>query len=153
MPWVYDSRSFFTVTCSQYGINSHFSESFFMAKSLLETCTSLDMAGVCLWKSFLSISLAQVLAIWFINQSDESVISIYNHFWWWIVYSKLVKYLWKDENRLKWHFIFSRVIHFNLKDFFGQIVSTLKGLQCIFDIHPYLDSNWNGYSFKLKFLF
>ena len=29
----------------------HFSESLFMAKSALETCTSLDIAWVCLWKS------------------------------------------------------------------------------------------------------
>ena len=50
------------------------------------------------------------------------------------MYSKLVQYLWKVENRLKWHFIFSTIIHVNLKDFTGQTVSTLKGLQCIFDI-------------------
>ena len=48
------------------------------------------------------------------------------------LYSKLVKYLWKVENRLKWYFIFSRIIHVNLKDFSGQIISTLKGLQCTY---------------------
>ena len=53
LPWIYDSGSFFTVTCSKYGINSHFNKSLFMAEFLLETCTSLDIAGVCLWKSFL----------------------------------------------------------------------------------------------------
>ena len=31
----------------------HFSESLLMDKSSLEACTSLDKAGVCLWKSFL----------------------------------------------------------------------------------------------------
>ena len=53
LPWIYDSWSFFTVICSPYGINSHFIESLFTAKFLLETCTSLDIARVCLWKSFL----------------------------------------------------------------------------------------------------
>ena len=56
------------------------------------------------------------------------------------LYSKLVKYLWKVENRLKWHFIFSRMIHVNLKDFSGQIISALKGLQCIFDIFKFQNS-------------
>ena len=56
------------------------------------------------------------------------------------LYSKLVKYLSKADNRLKWHYIFSRIIHVNLKDFFGQIVSILKGLQCIFDIFKFQNS-------------
>ena len=56
------------------------------------------------------------------------------------LYKKLLKYLWKVENRLKWHFIFSRIIHVSLKDFFGRIVSTLKGLQCIFDVFKFQDS-------------
>ena len=66
-----------------------------------------------------------------------------------IVYSKLVKYLWK-ASRLKWHF-FTDKLNANLTDFFGQIVSTLKGLHCIFDIHPYLDSNWIVSNLKLVF--
>ena len=259
LPWIYDSRSFFTVICSQHGINSHFSESLFMAKSPLETCTSLDIACVCLWKSFLyqpgtslwgtrqqswitqsrllwvfdhdftlqnldfhdhamsdrrsqnivswptmsknfcdhnlrithreeftsscqkhflftnfiiwnsrftfwnsrftqgssrfhdpkiarSRSDAMLLphpqgfAFWFINQSDESVISIYNHYWWWIVF-KICEIPMESWKQVKLTF-FSRIIHVNLKDFFGQIISTLKGSQCVFDIHPYLNSNW-----------
>ena len=36
------------------GINSHISESLFMTKSLLDTCTSLDIAGVCLSLSLIS---------------------------------------------------------------------------------------------------
>ena len=46
------------------------------------------------------------------------------------LYSKL-------ENRLKWHFIFSRIIHVNLKDFSAQIVTTLKGLWCTFGIFKF----------------
>ena len=39
----------------------------------------------------------------------------------------------------------------NLTDLFGQIVSTLTGLHCLFDIHPYLDSNCIVSSLKLVF--
>ena len=42
-------------------IYSHFSESLFMTKAPLETCTSLDIAGVCLWKSFLYQSAPESL--------------------------------------------------------------------------------------------
>ena len=34
----------------------HFSEALFMAKAALEPCTTLDVAGVCLWKSFISLA-------------------------------------------------------------------------------------------------
>ena len=51
-----------------------------------------------------------------------------------------MKYLWKVENRSKWHFIFSRIIHVNLKNFSVQIVSALKGLQCIFRIFKFENS-------------
>ena len=41
---------------------------------------------------------------------------------------------------MAFYFIFSRIIHVNLKDFSGQIISTLKGLQCIFDIFKFENS-------------
>ena len=46
------------------------------------------------------ISPASAFAIGFINQSDESVISMYNNAGG-ELYPKLVTYVWKVENRLK----------------------------------------------------
>ena len=109
----------------------HFSESLFMAKSALEICTTLR----CSWGLFadIFISLVPIFAIWFINQSVESVISIYNHYWWSIV-PKTCNIPVESRKQVKLAFIFSRLI---LKAVYSQIVSTLTGL-CLISITTYI---------------
>ena len=103
------------------------------------------------------ISLEPVFAIWFINQFDESVVSIYSRYWWWIV-PRTCDMPVESENRFRWRFIFVGIIHVNFKDCLWSNRLNLERI--IFDIHLNQYSNtqtiiWTviGYSSNLKIVF